>query len=58
MHNAKEGDMSFSSDVKKELSRVKPEKSCCVLSELCGLYESMGSLSLLGRGQVNVQLSS
>ena len=58
MHNAKEGDMSFSSDVKKELSRVKPEKSCCVLSELCGLYASMGSLSLLGRGQVNVQLSS
>lgn len=50
--------MSFSSDVKKELSLIKPEKSCCGLSELCGLYASMGSLSLLGRGQVNVQLSS
>jgi DNA-binding protein WhiA len=50
--------MSFSSDVKKELAVVKPEKSCCGLSELCGLYATMGSLSLLGRGKVNVQLTS
>ncbi len=50
--------MSFSSDVKKELALVKPEKECCGLSEICGLYESMGSLSLLGRGKVNVQLTS
>ena len=50
--------MSFSSDVKKELALVKPEKECCALSELCGLYATMGSLSLLGRGKVNIQLSS
>ena len=50
--------MSFSSDVKQELSSVKPEKSCCGLSELCGLYATRGSLSLLGRGKVNVQLTS
>ena len=50
--------MSFSSDVKNELATVKPEKSCCGLSELCGLYATMGSLSLLGRGKVNVQLIS
>lgn len=50
--------MSFSSDVKKELALVKPEKNCCALSELCGLYATMGSLSLLGRGRVNVQFSS
>lgn len=50
--------MSFSSDCKKELSLVKPEKSCCRLSELCGLYVTMGSLSLLGHGRVNAQLSS
>ena len=47
--------MSFASDVKKELALVKPEKDCCGLSELCALYQSMGSLSLLGRGKVNVQ---
>jgi len=50
--------MSFSSDVKKELATIKPEKSCCALSELCGLYAMMGSLSLLGRGKVNVQLTN
>jgi len=50
--------MSFSSDVKKELALVKPEKNCCALSELCGLYATMGSLSLLGRGKVNIQLSN
>lgn len=50
--------MSFSGDCKKELALVKPEKSCCPLSELAGLYASMGSLSLLGRGRVNVQFSS
>ena len=50
--------MSFSSDMKNELAVVKPEKSCCGLSELCGLYATMGSLSLLGRGKVNVQLTS
>lgn len=49
--------MSFSSDCKKELSLVKPEKPCCGLSELCGLYAAMGSLSLLGRGRVNVQFT-
>jgi len=48
--------MSFASDVKKELAIIKPEKECCGLSEICGLYQSMGSLSLLGRGKVNVQL--
>ena len=50
--------MSFSSDVKQELAAVKPEKDCCGLSEICGLYATMGSLSLLGRGKVNVQLTS
>jgi len=50
--------MSFSSDVKNELAQVKDAKSCCQLSELGGLYGSMGSLSLLGRGRVNAQLSS
>ena len=50
--------MSFSSDVKNELALVKPEKNCCGLSEICGLFSVMGSLSLLGRGKVNVQLSN
>lgn len=50
--------VSFSSDVKNELTQIKDVKSCCRLSELAGLYGSMGSLSLLGRGRVNAQMSS
>ncbi|MEG2207634.1 MAG: DNA-binding protein WhiA [Clostridia bacterium] len=49
--------MSFSSDCKKELCLLAPEKPCCLLSELSALYASMGSLSLLGRGMVNVQFT-
>lgn len=49
--------MSFSSDMKQELCAVRPEKQCCALSELSGLYMTMGSLTLLGGGKVNAQLS-
>ena len=58
MHHKEGTALSFSSDVKKELATVKPEKSCCAMSELCGLYAMMGSLSLLGRGKVNVQFTN
>lgn len=50
--------VSFSADVKNELALVRPEKDCCCLSQLCALYATMGSLSLIGRGRVNVQFSS
>lgn len=50
--------MSFSSDLKKELSLVESEKPCCALSELSGLFATTGSLSLLGRGKLNVQFIS
>ena len=50
--------MSFSLDCKKELSLLKPERRCCVLAELAGLYAAMGSLNLLGGGKVSVQLAS
>jgi DNA-binding protein WhiA len=49
--------MSFSSDCKEELCRLPLEKSCCRLSELSALYMTLGSLSLLGRGQVKVQFA-
>lgn len=50
--------MSFSTDCKKELSLLKPDRRCCLLSELGGLYASIGSLNLLGGGRVSVQLSA
>ena len=50
--------MSFSADCKQELCSLPPEKPCCPASELSGLFMTMGSLSLLGRGRLSVQLSS
>ena len=47
--------MSFSSDCKEELCRLSPEKDCCCLVELTALYMTLGSLHLLGRGQLKVE---
>ncbi|MCH5287219.1 MAG: DNA-binding protein WhiA [Christensenellaceae bacterium] len=46
--------MSFSSNVKQELVRLPLGKSCCVLSELSALTRTSGSLSMHGRGRVQV----
>ena len=46
--------MSFSSQVKAELLRVRPEKSCCMLSELSALTQTCASLRLSGGGRVKV----
>ena len=50
--------MSFCADCKQELCALAPEKPCCPASELCGLYMTMGSLNLLGRGKVSVQFAN
>ncbi len=49
--------MSFSSDCKEELCRVPCDKACCCGAELGALYMTLGSLSLLGRGQLCVQFA-
>ena len=49
--------MSFSSDCKEELCRIRSDKSCCRLAELAALYMTLGALSLLGRGQLCVQFT-
>ncbi|MBR1585115.1 MAG: DNA-binding protein WhiA [Clostridia bacterium] len=46
--------MSFSSQVKEELQRIKPEKHCCMLSELSALTQTCASLRLSGGGRVRV----
>lgn len=49
--------MSFSSDCKEELCRVPCDKACCQLAELSALYMALGTVSLLGRGQLCVQFT-
>jgi len=46
--------MSFSSQVKEELLRVRPEKACCMLSELSALTQTCASLRLSGGGRVRL----
>lgn len=49
--------MSFSSDCKEELCRVRCDKACCGMAELAALYMTLGAISLLGRGEVSVQFT-
>ena len=49
--------MSFSSDCKEELCRVRCDKACCRMAELSALYMTLGAISLLGRGQLCVQFT-
>ncbi|MBQ8136220.1 MAG: DNA-binding protein WhiA [Clostridia bacterium] len=46
--------MSFSEETKRELSRIKPEKSCCMLSEISALTQSCASLRFQGRGRISL----
>jgi len=48
--------MSFSSEVKNELSRIEPEKKCCMLSEISGFIRVAGSISLAGLGKYNIKV--
>ena len=46
--------MSFSSDMKVELSRVLPEKKCCQRAEISGILRASGTIVLAGRGKVRI----
>ena len=46
--------MSFSSDTKQELSRIIPEKKCCMLAEIAGFIRVCGSIRLAGGGKFKI----
>lgn len=48
--------MSFSLDTKNELSRIEPEKKCCMLAEISGFIRVAGSISLAGLGKYNIKV--
>ena len=50
--------MSFSSEVKNELARVRPEKKCCQLAEIAGFIRVSGSIGLAGGGKFNIIITS
>lgn len=50
--------MSFSTEVKNELSREEPEKKCCQLAEIAGFIRASGSLRLAGGGKFTIVVST
>lgn len=50
--------MSFSSDMKKELALIIPEKKCDMLAEIAGFVRMNGSIGLIGGGRMSVSVSS
>ena len=46
--------MTFSEETKHELVRLKPERNCCMLSEISALTQSCASLRFLGRGKLHL----
>ncbi len=50
--------MSFSAEVKNELSRVNTEKKCCQLAEIAGFIRASGSLKLAGAGKMHIVITT
>lgn len=50
--------MSFSKDTKNELSRINPEKKCCMLAEIAGFIRTSGTIRLAGAGRFNLVLTT
>lgn len=50
--------MSFSTDVKDELSRVETECKTCDKAMLAALVKSHGTLNLIGSGKFNVNFAT
>ncbi len=50
--------MSFSLDVKNEISRELPKKKCCELAEIAGFMRIAGSIKLSGKGRIGLSMST
>ncbi|MBQ0004662.1 MAG: DNA-binding protein WhiA [Clostridiales bacterium] len=50
--------MSFSAEVKGELSRIEPKKKCCMLAEIAGFLRVAGSIRLAGGGRFSIVAST
>ena len=50
--------MSFASDTKNELSRIEPEKKCCMLAEIAAYIRTAGSIGITGFGKYSITVST
>lgn len=49
--------MSFTSDTKKELTQVEPDKKCCMLAEIAGFLRFAGSIKL-SDGKMSIKVTT
>ena len=49
--------MSFTSDTKKELTQIEPDKKCCMLAEIAGFLRFAGSI-VINDGKMNIKVST
>lgn len=50
--------MSFATETKNELSRITPEKKCCMLAEIGGFMRFAGSVGLAGLGKFRISMTT
>ena len=50
--------MSFTAEVKEELSRVEPKKACCLEAELAALVRVEGTLHLTGQNRYRLEIAT
>ncbi|GAB1477046.1 DNA-binding protein WhiA [Bacillota bacterium] len=50
--------MSFSGDVKNEITRADEEKKCCMLAEIAGFIRMCGYVGLSGGGRLNLSIAT
>ncbi len=50
--------MSFSAEVKNEMTRLKPEKKCCQLAEIAGFIRVCGVIRLGGGGKISLNITT
>ena len=46
--------MSFASETKNELSRIIPEKKCCMLAEIAAYIRTTGSINIMGKYKITL----
>ncbi len=50
--------MSFSSDVKNEMTRSEETKKCCMLAEIAGFIRMCGSVVFSGNGKLDLKITT
>lgn len=50
--------MSFTAEVKEELSRIIPKRACCPRSELSALIRVEGTLHVVGKGRFRLEVAT